>query len=67
MDRQVNGGYPDVFSVTTVARREDDLPGRTGAEGKSEIDILGLIRSCPMLVQFTLTLRPTIDRYARPM
>ncbi|OKO92959.1 hypothetical protein PENSUB_12554 [Penicillium subrubescens] len=38
MDRvQADGGYPDVLSAATVARREDDLAGRTSAERKREI------------------------------
>jgi hypothetical protein len=38
MDRvQAYGGYPDVLSAATVARREDDLSGRTSAGRKREI------------------------------
>lgn len=38
MDRvQVDRGYPDVLSAATVARREDDLAGRTSADRKREI------------------------------
>ncbi|KAJ6045531.1 hypothetical protein N7499_003469 [Penicillium canescens] len=34
---QVDGGFPDVLSDTTIARREDNLAGQTSAERKREI------------------------------
>lgn len=34
---QADGGYLDVLSVATVARREDNLAGQTSAERKREI------------------------------
>mgnify|MGYP001658521405 CR=1 FL=1 len=38
MDRvQADGGYLDVLSVATVARREDNLAGQTSAQRKREI------------------------------
>ncbi|KAJ6041645.1 hypothetical protein N7460_007035 [Penicillium canescens] len=34
---QVDGGYPDVLSAATMARREDNLAGKTSAARKREI------------------------------